>query len=445
MASIQQKGNAFYCQFCFQGKRYTITVGKVPRREAETFAGKVDYLLMRIKQRLITVPPGIHITDYLLCDGNVPNTEQAVTDSITFRMFYQKYTETHSDGAMEENSLVTVQMHLKHFQKTLGEGFPLRELTSAHLQKHINARRKRKYRGNPLSPVTLKKEIASFRAAWNWAVNMGMIEGAFPNQGLVYPKRDEKPPFQTWTEIEQRIANGKLSTQEMNDLWDCLFLTQDEIDDFLSHVKATANHGWIYPAVCFATHTGARRSEVLRVQIQDLDLNAGTVLVREKKRSREQRTTRRIPLSPLLKRVLTEWLKVHPGGQYLFCNGEVVARSRKRSKTTGHKGEKNRASTLKGRLANVKQRKNKSVESLTRNEAHDHFQRVIRGSKWEVMKGWHVLRHSFISNCAAKGVDQRLIDDWVGHTTEEMRKRYRHLIPSVEREVIRSVFTDPEE
>ena len=38
------------------------------------------------------------------------------------------------------------------------------------------------------------------------------------------------------------------------------------------------------------------------------------------------------------------------------------------------------------------------------------------------------------------GVDQRLIDDWVGHTTEEMRRRYRHLIPSVQKQAIRSVF-----
>jgi integrase len=57
-----------------------------------------------------------------------------------------------------------------------------------------------------------------------------------------------------------------------------------------------------------------------------------------------------------------------------------------------------------------------------------------------VLRGWHVLRHSFISNCAAKGVDQRLIDAWVGHTTEEMRKRYRHLIPDVEQQAIQTVF-----
>jgi integrase len=51
-----------------------------------------------------------------------------------------------------------------------------------------------------------------------------------------------------------------------------------------------------------------------------------------------------------------------------------------------------------------------------------------------------VLRHSFASNCAAGGVDQRLIDGWLGHTTEEMRKRYRHLIPSHEQQAIRGLF-----
>ena len=42
---------------------------------------------------------------------------------------------------------------------------------------------------------------------------------------------------------------------------------------------------------------------------------------------------------------------------------------------------------------------------------------AVDGSKWQVLLGWHVLRHSFASNCAAKGVDQRLIDEWMGHQT----------------------------
>jgi hypothetical protein len=42
--------------------------------------------------------------------------------------------------------------------------------------------------------------------------------------------------------------------------------------------------------------------------------------------------------------------------------------------------------------------------------------------------------------CASQGTDQRLIDEWVGHQTEEQRKRYRHLLPSTQRAAIQLVF-----
>ena len=77
---------------------------------------------------------------------------------------------------------------------------------------------------------------------------------------------------------------------------------------------------------------------------------------------------------------------------------------------------------------------------ITPSEADKHFKRVLLNSKWAVIPGWHCLRHSFCSNCAMKGIDQRLIDAWVGHTTEEMRKRYRHLFPGHESESMELVF-----
>jgi hypothetical protein len=141
--------------------------------------------------------------------------------------------------------------------------------------------------------------------------------------------------------------------------------------------------------------------------------------------------------------VLRQWLAEHPGEQYLFCHALEVARSRERSATTGHRGDKTRESSLKVRLSGVRNRERPSVGPLTADETHDHFKRTLAGSKWEVMRGWHVLRHSFISCCAAAGVDLRLIDEWVGHTTEEIRRRYRHLIRSVRKQAIRSVFGNP--
>ena len=58
----------------------------------------------------------------------------------------------------------------------------------------------------------------------------------------------------------------------------------------------------------------------------------------------------------------------------------------------------------------------------------------------EKIHGWYVFRHSFASNCALKGVDQRVINEWMGRQTEEMVKRYRHLFPKSQAEAIRSVI-----
>ena len=62
------------------------------------------------------------------------------------------------------------------------------------------------------------------------------------------------------------------------------------------------------------------------------------------------------------------------------------------------------------------------------------------GRQWLDVQGYHVLRHSFASNCALKGVDQRIIDAWMGHQTEAMRRRYSHLFPEQQQAAIRSVF-----
>ena len=68
------------------------------------------------------------------------------------------------------------------------------------------------------------------------------------------------------------------------------------------------------------------------------------------------------------------------------------------------------------------------------------FERAVKKSKWKMMRGWHVLRHSFISALASRGVDQRIIDDFVGHQTEEQRRRYRHLYPSTQKDAIDAAF-----
>lgn len=424
MATVQQRGDSFRIQFLYHGKRHGFTLGSVTEAEANSKAAQVDYLLMRLKQRLAAIPPGVSVIDYVQFDG-----KPAPADSIktTLAQLRDKYIAT-NETSLEPSTVSGIRLHFKHLVGYLGPAFPIGELCLSDLQQYADKRAKAN-----LSPATIKKEIVTLRTAWNWGVPMKLVSGKFPAKGLRYPKADEKPPFMTRQEINRRIPG--LSQDAQADLWHALYLTVDELPRFLSYVKENARHPFIYPAVCFLAHTGARRSELLRARIEDVDEQ---ITLREKKRVQGRNTTRRVPVTPTLAQALKEWLAIHPGGPYLFCHAAIVGRSRKRSAMTGFKG-KTRAKTVAGRLATVKQRDSVSVSQLTKDEFNDHFGRTLADSEWEHVTP-HALRHSFISACAAKGIDQRVIDDFVGHQTDEQRNRYRHLYPTVKQQAIRTVF-----
>jgi integrase len=440
MAALQERNGSYRVIFRHHGKQHTFTIGQVSKDDASDTVATVGNLLRGVEDGRIHIPAGVDVVSFIRQrlagltreSDDTPEPPPVPRNGSTLGMLRDRYIDTHSNGTIEANSLATVRLHFSNFIRALGERLLLAELSHSYLQEYVNRRAK-----SGISPVTIRKELATVRAAWNWGAPMDLTTGPFPAKGLRYPKGQEKPPFMTWKQVERAIKAGG----DPAELWECVYLTLSEISELLGFVRGQARQPWIYPMVAFAAYTGARRSEMLRALVTDLDLTGNTALIREKKRSKGQRTTRRVPITPPLKKILEEWLAVHPGGPYLFCHYPEVARSKKRSRTTGHKGEKTRAKSYKGRIATVKSRSERPGQgALTKDEAHDHFKRTLAGSKWEVLAGFHVLRHSFISACASKGVDQRLIDEWVGHTTEEMRKRYRHLYPSAQQDALNSVF-----
>ena len=175
----------------------------------------------------------------------------------------------------------------------------------------------------------------------------------------------------------------------------------------LAHAKTAARQTVIYPMLCFAAYTGARRSEVLRSELDDLDFVSSVITIREKKRVRGKMSTRTVPMQPTLRKVLTNWLTEHPGSNFTFADIKV--------------GESD-------------------ASPITNDQASHFFEKTFGKSKWEVLHGWHLLRHSFCSNSAGAGIEQRIINDWVGHQTQEMVRRYRHLFPNRQQEAIRQVF-----
>jgi integrase len=226
---------------------------------------------------------------------------------------------------------------------------------------------------------------------------------------LVYPKSEEKLPFMTWAEIERRIAAGG----DPDELWECLYLTEPQIVQFLDFAQQRKAPPWVYPLCVMAAHTGARRSEMVRAERQEVDMEAGIITIREKKRVRGRLTTRRVPMSTRLKQALAT---LPQDGSRLFGKRTVQAVQKAFMRLVGK------------HTSGAKNRKTKEKKEARRK------------TKWTVVKGYHMLRHSFISVLAARGVDQRIINELAGHTTEAMARRYRHLVPDFKETAIKQVF-----
>ncbi|SRR5579875_1340362 len=205
------------------------------------------------------------------------------------------YLATHSNGTVEDSSLGTTRTHLNQFAETIGDRFRMQSLTLLDLQRHVERRTKK-----GVAPTTLKKEIATVRTCWNWGVHGGVLKGVFPSKGLRFPKEEEKEPFRTFAEIEAIIAAENPDDDRKEMLWEALYLTRPEVEEFLHYVRKNATLPWLYPMRTFAAYTGARRSEMLRALATDADLVGGTVILREKKRVKGKRSIRTAPITPKL-------------------------------------------------------------------------------------------------------------------------------------------------
>lgn len=428
MAWVQSRNGSWRLLFRFEGKQHTYWIGEVSEQEAQTTAAKVDYWLMRLKQKLVTLPPGCDVTTFVQHDGRPPDRPAEVRE-LSLAGLRDAYLSSQK-GKLEQTTLDGIGLHFGHLVRLLGTDRIIPTLARADLQSYVDkrsqewidpnvfrsmrrerdlAKKPRKNRKPPPhvstdrpkrhpSSATIRKEIVSLRTAWNWARSQFAMKEEFPGKKLAYAKTEEHLPFMSWEDAQRRIEAG----DDPDKVWECVYLRPPEIKELLAWVKKRPISPWVYRMICFAAHTGARRSEIVRVLPSDIDLAGGVVTIREKKRDKRKLTTRQVPLSPFLKMVLGEWVNKRSAGKMFFCKGDG--------------GE------------------------ISAREAHNYLRRALRLSKWNILRGWHVFRHSLISAMASKGIDQRVIDDMVGHSTEEQRRRYRHLYPDVKLQAISSVF-----
>jgi integrase len=402
MASLEQRGRRYRIVFRLGGRKHSAAVKTADRREAEAYLARLEENLRLAERGRLTIPDGADVGLFLLSDGKLVQ-RVSVAPVLTLADLIAGYHATFTAGVKEKNTAKTERIHLAHVERVVGGTTPVSQVTAAALQGYIDARCRAESNGRPINPVTVKKELATVRYVWNWAFRQQRVGVRFPGTGLVFPKAKSKPPFRTLAQIRAIVDRGGLTQPELRAVWDGLYLTPAEITEFLAHVRRQPLRAWVYPFVVCATFTGARRSELLRARIEDFDWANRVVVLREKKRSKERETFRTVEMTAFTERVMREYLGAsHPGGLFAFVE-----------------------------VANV---------PLSCSVSQKTFRRAVRGSPWQMARGYHLLRHSFISALAAVGVDQRVIDEMTGHTTAEMQKRYRHLTPQTQRAALQTAF-----
>ena len=414
MANLVQNSSGLYSiRFRLGTQRFNRSLETTSEKEAREEKAKIEKTIRLVMEGEKDLPDDAtpeQVWNFLRSGGKRTGKVKLAA-AVTLETVAKDYFASLPEGAKEKSSLKTEATHAKNLQRHLRASTPLYELSVQRVQGYVSKRQKDKgFRGKPVQADTIKKELQTFRQLWDFSAARGYVSGKCPVDDVVLPKRDEKPPFKTWEEIEATIKRGGYTEQEREEMWGSLFLRDEEIERLLEHVRGAAAHPFIYPMFAFTAYTGARRSEILRSEVGDFHLDEGYVLIREKKRRTDARLSYRdVALHPRLKEAMADWLKQHPGGRYTISVLPGMIRSKQKAEVP---------------------------QPLSESQAHDHFARTLDDSKWKVVRGFHVLRHSFASDLARKGVHQSIIDRWLGHQTEEMRRRYRHLFPEEKRQAM---------
>jgi integrase len=257
--------------------------------------------------------------------------------------------------------------------------------------------KKRTEKGSKAS--TLNRQITALKAALNWAVKRGVIEGHLLGRlerlreddsetkiRYLLPEERERL-FEALDVREERIRNGRDSHNEWLDERERERMPDMKSLAFVDHLK---------PMVIVSLNTGIRRGSLFRLLWRDIDFRGENLTIRAAiaKGGRDIQ----IPMNETLMNTLEAW-KAQSGGKDDWLvfpspkSGEVFDNVR-------------RAWEGVLRLAEIK-----------------NFR-------------WHDMRHDFASQLVMKGVDLNTVRELMGHADMKMTLRYAHLAPKVKRAAV---------
>jgi hypothetical protein len=125
-------------------------------------------------------------------------------------------------------------IHCRHFRNVLGANRRFGALEIDVLQRCGDKRA-----GEGVVRETFCKELTTLRVVWGWASKRKHVTTplAWKIADPTLPKAHEKPPFQTWGQIDRKIERGGLTADQQTELWESLWLDQEQTMENLAWAK----------------------------------------------------------------------------------------------------------------------------------------------------------------------------------------------------------------
>jgi len=280
--------------------------------------------------------------------------ERQAQESITFGEFF---TDTYLPQCKVDKKLQTSRREEGFFHnwfKPILGNLPLKSISAFPLEQL-----KKELADKGQSNRSIEYALAVVRQVFNMAKHRGIYEGESPTAKVKKPKVD----------------NGRMR-----------FLTQEEADMLLEALKIRSID--VHDITLLSLHAWLRFREISALTWQDVDLERGTLTIREAK----------------------------AGSHYAFLTNQAaeMLRSRTRGKPSEHVFQKRGG----GKLCKMSHTFFRVVNDLCFNKGiDDHRLRICA----------HSCRHTYASWMIEEGQDLYTVQRLLGHKTNKMTQRYAHL------------------
>jgi len=418
MGFIRKRANgALAYVFMWKGKRHTKNLGTDNEQEANQIKKDADDQLARIRNgqsalasRLLA--DGHSILDVLFGSDEIAHLIPDTPDDnpLTLSQLRDAFMDHLRDGGRTPGHIEGTKTHMDQFISVLGNR-RVASLTDADMADFKRKREKK------VTPDTIRANFKSLNSAINWAIKRKPPLLKTCPFSIPSVSGTGRKPFLPTEEIERLLAD--LSDEEKKDLIARWVLDLDEINKLIKLAeKKMPEMALPLKLIC---STGMRRIQLVR--LRPGDLVDGTLTIISKKGAR-QKGLAEIHQTVQLRDSVAKELRTH------------LKSLPKRSKVMFPVFE---AFDYSGINKRWKGKSTRTPEQRRCDRADRLFEKLVKGTDFERLDGYHALRHSFISILVSQGKTWDQIAAFVGHLDKRTTQRYIHFMPKDKRATVESV------